>query len=253
VRLSIITPTLNPGPQLARTIRSVLDQDFDDLEHLIVDGGSTDGTLELVREYDHLRLVSDGDEGIFDAMNKGIAAAKGEWVYFLGADDALADESVLRDLGPFLTSEYDVVYGDVQSTRFGGRYDGPFDAIKIRKQNICHQAIFFRCQVFDQVGLFNPAYRSRADWDHNMRWVLNSSIRRQYVDRVIADYADHGYSSVNPDPLFQRDRLFRYLSYGRGAIPAALYIAVWSKEFALGLRHRDLARMGRAFTILTGA
>jgi len=246
VRLSIITPTLNPGPQLARTIQSVLDQDFGDMEHLIVDGGSTDDTLELVREYDHLRLVGDGDEGIFDAMNKGIAAATGEWVYFLGADDTFADDSVLRDLAPFLASDYDVVYGDVQSTRFDGRYDGPFDATKIRKRNIGHQAIFFQRKVFDLVGLFDQTYRSHADWDHNMRWVLNRNIRRKYVDRVIADYADHGFSSINPDPLFRRDRLYRYLTYGRGELSTWMYLALWGRELAGAIRRLDWPRFRRA-------
>lgn len=249
MRLSIITPTLNPGPELARTIQSILDQDFGDLEHLIVEGGSTDGTLELIRKYPHLSLLSDGDEGIFDAMNMGIAAAKGEWVYFLGADDTFADDMVLRDLAPFLASDYDVVYGDVQSTRFNGRYDGPFDATKIRKRNICHQAIFFRRTVFDLVGLFDQTYRSHADWDHNMRWVLNRNIRRKYVDRVIADYADHGFSSVNPDPRFRRDLRYRYLTYARGELPTWKYFALCGRELGSGIRQLDWPRIRRVLEL----
>jgi len=228
-------------------------QNFERIEHLIVDGGSSDGTLDLVSSYPHLKLLRGPDGGIFDAMNKGIAASSGDWVYFLGADDYFVDENVLRDLLPAFDDSFDVIYGDVVSSRFGGRYDGPFDAIKIRKKNICHQAIFFRRHVFERIGVFDMTYKSHADWDHNMRWFLNDNISRKYVDRVIAVYADGGFSSVNPDLMFQRDRLFRYLTYGGDSIPAVLYFALWCKELALGLRHWDPGRVSRAVNIWRGA
>lgn len=249
MKLSIITPTLNPGPMLERTIESVLSQGFDDLEHLIIDGGSSDGTLDLVHKFSHLRIVSEADEGIFDAMNKGIAVASGDWIYFLGADDHFADGSVLRDVTPIFKGGYDVVYGDVLIGRIGKRFDGPFDAKKIRQKNICHQAIFFQRRLFEQIGLFDKTYRSYADWDHNMRWMLNRNIRKKYVDRLIAVYSGIGYSYVNPDLLFRRDRLYRYLTYGRNNLPTLLFAALWAKELGLGFRQMDWARIKRAVSI----
>jgi len=246
VRLSVITPTFNAGQTLECTITSVLKQRLSGVEHLIVDGCSTDTTLETVERYEHLRLISESDESIYDAMNKGIRAAKGEWLYFLGADDVFVDQCVLSDLKEYFESDFDVIYGDVISTRFNGKYDGPFDVLKILKRNICHQAIFFRREVFDRVGTFNPIYRSHADWDHNMRWLLDPKVSSKYVDRVIANYADHGFSSLNPDPAFRRDRLYRYLSYAGTALPRSMYLALWSKEMLQGISHADLARLRRA-------
>ena len=253
MRLSIITPTLNPGLQLERAIRSVLDQRVDDIEHLIVDGGSTDETIGIVRRFSHLRFLTEPDEGIFDAMNRGIERSKGEWLYFLGADDVFADQSVLRDLIAHMSEDCDVVYGDVVSRRFSGRYDGLFDATKIRKKNISHQAIFFRRAVFERIGYFDTQYRSHADWDHNMRWILNRNVRKKYVDRVIAIYADGGFSSVNRDREFERDRLFRYLSYARSEIGSVKFGALWAKDLLLGLKCRDLKRVRRTLTIISGA
>jgi glycosyltransferase involved in cell wall biosynthesis len=249
VKLSIITPTLNPGPVLERTIESVLSQGFDNLEHLIIDGGSSDGTLDLVHRFGHLKVVSEPDEGIFDAMNKGIAAASGDWIYFLGSDDYFADDHVLRELCPIFKSELDVVYGDIFDFQTGKRYGGPIDEIKIRQKNISHQAIFFKRRVFEQVGLFDKTYRSYADWDHNMRWMLSHNICKKHLDRVITVYAGNGFSFHNPDLLFQRDRLYRYLSYGKHELPTWMFWALWGKELGLGVRHMDWARIKRALSI----
>jgi glycosyltransferase involved in cell wall biosynthesis len=229
-----------------------LNQGRDNLEHLIIDGNSSDGTQELVRSLEHLKLISEPDEGIYDALNKGIAAATGEWIYFLGADDYFVDERVLSDLWPIFDNDYDVVYGDVMNSRTGKRYDGAFDTTKIRRKNISHQAIFFRRRVFEQVGLFNTAYKSYADWDHNMRWLLDCSIRKKYVDRVIAVYDGSGFSFAHPDVAFRRDRLYRYLTYGRGQLPASLFLALLVKDFGLGIREWDWTRIQRTLSMASG-
>ena len=252
MKLSVITPTLNAVEFLERAIQSVLSQGFDSLEHWIIDGGSSDGTLEVVSRYSHLKLLSGPDEGIFDAMNKGVGIASGDWIYFLGADDYFADDHVLNDLKPIFDGDSDVVYGDIVSGRHGERYDGPFDTIKIGRKNVCHQAIFFRHRVFNLIGTFNKIYRSYADWDHNMRWMLNRNIKKEYVDRVIAVYADNGFSFINPDPLFHRDRLYRYLTYGRDEIPMYIFGAVLGKELGRGFRQLDWSRIKRAISVALG-
>jgi glycosyltransferase involved in cell wall biosynthesis len=249
MKLSIITPTLNAASSIERCIQTVLDQEQSGIEHLVIDGGSTDGTLDTVQHFSGIRLIQGPDEGIFDAINKGVAASSGEWIYFLGADDVFADAAVLNDLAPYFESHLDVFYGDIVDIKMGHRYDGPFDIFKIRKRNICHQAIFFRREVFDTIGLFNDEYRSYADWDHNMRWMLNREIRKQYVDRVIAHYGGEGFSYLYPDPKFKRDRLFRYLTYGKGVLPAWLFWGLLVKELANSLRELSWARFKRAICI----
>lgn len=221
---------------------SVADQDFQDWEHIIVDGASTDGTLNIVQKYAHLKTISEPDNGIYDAMNKGVTNAEGEWLYFIGADDFLHDKEVLATVNKHLNSSVDVVYGDVVSSRFRGRYDGPFDVKKIRLRNICHQSIFIRKSVFDAVGGFNERYPAQADWDHNMRWMLNSQVRSKYIDVIVADYSDGGYSSINQDPDFQGDHIFNYLKYGQDVLPAKVRFRALAREMVMSMRFLDFKR-----------
>lgn len=201
---SIITPTHNAYGHLEKCINSIFNQSFSKWEHIIVDGGSSDGTLELIKKYPHLKWISEPDVGIYDAMNKGIKLAKGEWLYFLGADDYLYDNKVFENLISHLKSNVDVVYGNVSSTRWNGLYDGEFNSKKITDKNICHQAIFLRRIVFDKVGLFNLRFKVYADWEHNWRWFFNPSIKHKYAPLTIAEYADGGFSSNSlPDQALQ--------------------------------------------------
>ncbi len=197
----------------------MLNQDYDNWEHIIVDGGSTDNTLEVLKKYPHLNWVSEPDRGIYDAMNKGIKIATGGWVYFMGGDDRLKPNALKIIAEAAGNQDLDVIYGDVWSTRFGGRHDGKFDYKKIYDKNICHQSIFFSRKVFQSLGDFSIKYKSHADWDHNMRWFLNGKTKHKYIDCVIAEYADGGYSSVNPDDIFARDKRFNYIKYGRKTAP----------------------------------
>jgi len=245
MKISVITPVLNAESFLERCIRSVMEQSYPATEHLIIDGGSTDRSLEIARGFSHLRLISEPDAGIYDAMNKGVEKAHGEWLYFLGADDVFFDKRVLHDISQYLSVTLDVIYGDVISDRFDGVYGGSFDAKKIYQTNICHQSIFFRDAVFNQIGLFNVKYRSQADWDHNMRWLLNHEVRKLHVDRVVAHYADAGFSSQNPDPEFRNDKIFNFLEYG-GLREKRFYIAgKLGREFLISIRDLNLPRCVR--------
>ena len=242
VKFSIITPTRNVGDCIKELVDSIQEQTFEDWEHIIVDSASTDGALALIPRHDKVRVFSEPDKGIYDAMNKGVALAQGEWLYFIGADDRFFDQHVLSNVNQFLDDSVDVVYGDVVSTRFGGRYDGPFDDRKIRSKNICHQAVFVRRQVFELIGGFNDQYLAQADWDHNMRWMLNKSIRSKYIDLVIAEYSDGGYSSTNLDPVYQSDHVFNYLRYGKDVLPAKVRIRALVREMLVSLKFFDLKR-----------
>ena len=209
--ISIITLTLNSTTTIERTLLSVANQSFTNIEHLIIDGQSTDGTLELIKryqlKYNHIKIVSEPDAGIYDAMNKGIKLSTGEWVYFLGSDDIFYNDNILETI---FTNDaingYDVIYGNVFSNRLGGIYDGEFSCDKLAHKNICHQAIFFRHDLFAIIGDFNLKYTSCADWDHNIRWFFNKKIKNKYVDLIIANYADGGYSQTHYDLIFQNDR-----------------------------------------------
>lgn len=244
--LSIIIPTYNAGDCVGSAINSLLNQVFVDFEIIVIDGQSQDQTIKIVRELadkdKRIVFISESDKGIYDAMNKGIKLAKGEWVYFLGSDDSLCTNS-LETIIPFLTEDMDVVYGDVVSTRFGGRYDGPFDESKIYKKNICHQSIFFNKNVFESIGNFNLKYKAHADWDHNMRWLLNLKIKKRYVDIVVANYADGGFSSLNKDLIFSIDKRFNYLKYGLNLLPYRIQSQLSKEEAFMAMRSKDIKRL----------
>ena len=250
MKLSIITPVLNAEEHLEGSIRSVMEQDYPDVEQIIVDGGSIDRTLEIARQFPQLRVISEPDRGIYDAMNKGVQLSRGEWLYFLGADDVFFDPLVLSEFTQHLSDEVDVVYGDVISDRFEGRYDGSFDAEKIYRTNICHQSLFFRKTLFDRIGVFDLKYKSHADWDHNMRWLLNEAVKSIYVDRVVANYADAGFSSLNPDPEFRNDKIFNYLEYGGNRIGRMSAARKLFREFLVSIRDLNLTRAIKCFRMM---
>ncbi len=176
-----------------------------------MDGDSTDGTVGLGKEIaendPRIRIYSEKDNGIYDAMNKAIAKAKGNYLYFLGSDDYFYDDDVFATVHKSLKQDStDVIYGDVFSPRFEGRYDGAFDIDKLFVKNICHQAIFLHKSVFEKIGDFDLRYSAHADYLHNIKWFLHRSISHRYIDRIIAYYEDGGFSSVHGDALFSENK-----------------------------------------------
>ncbi|MCF8383972.1 MAG: glycosyltransferase [Chlorobium sp.] len=210
-KLSIITPTYNAEKYIRKCILSVASQSYTNKEHLIIDGSSTDQTLDIIEkhaaQHPHIRFITEKDNGIYDAMNKGIGLSDSDWLYFLGSDDVLLDNRVFTDILKSSEAEIsDVVYGNVQWGQEGFAYDGEFSCLKLMEKNICHQSIFFRKTVFDRLGLFNVRYKVLADWEFNMRWFGNPHIRKKYLDRIIALYQPGGYSTNNKDQLFLHDK-----------------------------------------------
>lgn len=206
-KISIITPTFNSETKIEECLLSVAIQTYQNIEHLIIDNLSTDTTLDIVTRYQaiypSIRLVSEKDEGIYYAMNKGIKLAEGEWLFFLGSDDALFNKNVLFSLMPYLrNSKLDVIYGNVIFSVSGEKYDGKFTKFKLLTKNICHQSIFVRKSVFNITGYFNIEYKALADWHFNMKWFNNKSIKRKYINEIIARYYEDGYCYNNPDIKF---------------------------------------------------
>jgi glycosyltransferase involved in cell wall biosynthesis len=220
-KISIITPVYNSEKVIEACIRSVANQTYRNLEHLFVDGCSTDGTLDSIRAYaekhSHIRWVSEKDQGIYDAMNKGIDLSSGAWIYFLGADDLLYSPATLQGVfGEAANANYDVLYGNVLLKISGSLYDGEFNAYKLLHRNICHQALFFRRKIFHQFGKFDLKYRGLADWVLNMQWFNSRKIHHRFIDQVIAIYNNEGYSTRNHDEAFARDKaelIQKYFSF----------------------------------------
>jgi glycosyltransferase involved in cell wall biosynthesis len=221
--LTIVIPTYNSGRTLDVSLKSIINQTIKDIEILVIDGLSTDNTMEIVEkhklEFPNINVVSEKDKGIYDAMNKGVLMAKGTWLYFMGSDDSLYESTTIEQfLNNTELKNNDVVYGNVYSTCFDGIYDGLFTYTKLMNKNICHQAIFLRKSVFDKIGNYNLKYLAYADWNHNIRWFFSSKISKIYVDQIIANFAEGGFSSVFDDKAFKRDKNFLLLSKGIGKL-----------------------------------
>ena len=208
--ISIITPTYNAGKFIVRCMDSVQRQSFKGVEHLIIDAVSTDDTAAQVQSYQqqfqNIRLEIAKDKGVFDAMNKGIGLAQGDWLYFLGADDFLFNEETLQDILPILSAQKNqIVYGNVFFQNLQRLYDDEFGIEKILTRNICHQAIFYHTDVFSKIGFYNLNYRTESDYEFNLRCWLSGQISHQFVPLTIAHYSDGGLSSTKPDEVFVRD------------------------------------------------
>src|ERR1700722_7114991 len=164
--ITMIVPSFNAEASISRCLDSIINQTFQDYETLVIDGSSSDNTLNIVQSFSaqNARIIcnSEKDKGIYDAMNKGIEMANGEWLLFLGSDDQLYDDKVLENIAGALrsasTGNIDMVYGNVKVigeavwARDGDNYDGPFTVKKLFLKNICHQSIFYKKSVFAKVG-----------------------------------------------------------------------------------------------------
>ncbi len=206
--ITIIMPTLRAERTLSTSLDSVLGQQFRNYELLIMDSLSGDGTLAIAAEYstrdERIRVFSEPDEGVYDAMNKGIQKAKGEWILFLGSDDKLHDDGVLQAFASVTgLNGLDLVYGNVISPSYKGIYDGEFTFEKLLKRNMPHQAIFYRRELFQRIGRFKIRYKGYADWDLNIRCFKDNAVRVRYTEQVIAWFGADGISSRHDVPFLR--------------------------------------------------
>ena len=202
VRLSIITATYNAEKYIKKVIENVLAQEYDNYEYIIVDGGSKDCTIQIIEQHitDKIRYISEKDRGIYDAFNKGVKLARGDFILFLGADDLLYDNKVLKTFNSLIQSKNKDItyYGDVIKTSNMRRYCGSFDKLKLSKINICHQAIFYSKKVFYN-NEYDLSYKLLADYVFNIK---NFS-SMQHLDFVVSIYNDEtGQSAKHKDRKF---------------------------------------------------
>ena len=205
--ISVITVTYNAELTLESTILSVINQSHKEVEYIIIDGGSTDGTLDIIRKYaDQISCwISEPDKGIYDAMNKGCKLAKGNWIYFLGSGDVLLPNAFNQLLNN--TNDLSkIYYGNVRFIPSGRILDGKFNKIKITYHNIPHQAILYPRNVFIS-HQYNLKYKLFADYVLNLELFSDSNFSFSYTDCIVADYLEGGASSnIYSDVNFWNNR-----------------------------------------------
>lgn len=235
---SIVLATYNCGRKVESTIESILCQNKDLFELIVLDGASTDDTLDCIKKYesDALKLISEKDGGVYHAFNKGIDLATGQYLYFIGAGDRLR-EGVLETVSEFLPSNVPAfVYGDAFVVKEQIHYGGEFCEARLHKQNICHQAVFYHRDIFRLVGKYDLRYSIFSDWALNLKCFGDRRVRKQYLERVIVDFEGGGLSSTDGDADFKNDfpRLVRnylgvksYIAYKSPQLSSGIYWKVY--------------------------
>lgn len=209
MKLSIIIPTYNSAKTIQRALDSIIAQTFTDYEVLIMDGLSKDNTIALCQSYkdSRINIYSEKDNGIYDAMNKGIKKAQGDWLYFLGSDDYLYANDSLEKVFYYEKADVHVMYGDVESIILDNNYSGEWSLDSL-VWNRCHQGIFYRNVIFERFGGYDTKYPVLADYVINVQWFLSKRVKSQYLPLVIANFSEGGMSNSDNrknDPLFFKD------------------------------------------------
>lgn len=222
--ISIVTVCRNCEANIAQTVESLLAQSFADYEYVVVDGASTDRTLEILEQYRdrmaRMRVCSEPDQGIYDAMNKGVRRACGDYVYFLNAGDALYDSQTLSRVAEHLRGGLDLYYGDMWKNGGVERYPARIceGELVLRERMICHQAIFARRQLLERFP-FDLRFRICADRDWLIRILRARGTYRRMDGVIVARYDEAGVSSCYAN--FETDSLQIARKY-RGAAGVAL-------------------------------
>lgn len=214
-KISIITVCYNASKTIEDTILSVINQKYDNIEYIIIDGGSTDQTLDIIKKYTNelSYWISEPDKGIYDAMNKGIAHGSGEFFYFLGADDLLC-EDVIRTIPWNKYKTKDIIYGNIKYKTSGKIIVGKTSNWQLTYRNIPHQAIFYGRKIFKKLHYrYDIQYKSYADYVLNLKCWHNKEIAFHYIDTTIAIYNEAGFSSNGIDPQFNQDVLTLFRKY----------------------------------------
>lgn len=188
-KISVITISYNCKDAIEKTIRSVLGQNYDNTEYVIIDGNSTDGTTDVIEKYrDQIDYyVSEKDRGIYDAMNKGIAAATGDWVIFMNAGDFFAEKDVLQKVSDLIDEDSVVVYGDIIIQCSGYYYIGKPNGVAqiARSMPVFHQSALVRLG-YHKKHLFDTSFKSSGDYDFFYKCHFEDKCKFQYVPITIA-------------------------------------------------------------------
>jgi glycosyltransferase involved in cell wall biosynthesis len=221
-KLSIITINLNNAAGLSKTVNSVKGQAFSDFEYIVIDGGSSDGSLEIIGEFkDRIDYwISEKDNGVYHAMNKGIEKATGDYCYFLNSGDYLISDSVINNVFSKTNGE-DIVYGNMIHGGLNTVERGPKDIsfFYFYMGSIYHQSAFIKRKLFNEVGYYNESLKVVSDWEFFLKAFFLFGCSYKYVDVNIALYETGGLSFQNIDynlkerkdvmlklfPLFRKD------------------------------------------------
>jgi len=207
MKVSIITTSYNSAATIADTLTCVREQDYPQIEHIIVDGNSSDETVQIAKSFSHVAsLVSEKDNGIYDAMNKGLNRVSGEIIAILNSDDVYPNASVISKVVEcFEHTKAETVYGDLQyvATHDMNKIIRTWRSGHFKKKNFYygwmppHPAFFVRKEVYEKVGLFNTQLKSAADYEMMLRILLKNHCTSAYLPEVLVKMRTGGMSNAS--------------------------------------------------------
>lgn len=217
MKISVITATWNSGKTIGDTLRSVFNQSFTNVEHIIKDGGSKDDTLEICKNFEQkyymdgdkgrtINILSDKDKGIYDAMNQGVKAATGDVIGILNSDDFYTSDDVLARVAEEFEKnpELEAVYGDIHFVKdenlkkctryFSSRYFRPW-ALRFGFMP-AHPSFYVRREVYDKYGLYDLDFRTSSDFEMMVRLFVKDKIRSKYINKDFVTMRAGGESTA---------------------------------------------------------
>ena len=236
MKVSIVTVTYNSGKYLEDCIKSVIKQSYPDIEHIIVDGKSTDNTLGIIKKYESniAKWISETDRGIYDAINKGIVMATGDIVGLINSDDILVDEDVIECIvKAFKENNVDAVYGDLEYVSasdtdkimriWKGR---PFKRERFRYGWMpAHPTFYIKKPLVEKYGYYENHYFTAADYEFMARYLYKNRVSAFYLPKLIVKMRMGGQSNQT---IYKRLRANRrdYLAMKKNNIPFAFFVSI---------------------------
>ena len=236
MKVSIITATYNSEKYLEECIESVIKQNYRDIEHIIIDGKSTDNTIAVIKKYEqHIaKWISETDRGMYDAINKGMEMATGEVIGILNSDDMLDSEDVIESIvKAFEEKKVDSIYGDLE-------YVDPVDTNKIYriwkgkeyKRSLFHKGwmpahptFYFRRELFKKYGGYENHYYSAADYEFMARYLYKHKISAWYLPKLIVKMRRGGQSNASWRQRFRANRR-DYLAMKKNGVPFPFIVSI---------------------------
>lgn len=217
MKISIVTAVFNRVDTIAEALTSVKSQSFGTIEHVIQDGGSTDGTLDIIKEHDtkSMKVISESDKGIYDAINKGISRASGDVIGLMHSDDIYAHDRVLeRIVQAFQDKDVDGVYGDLNYVSAANPekvirhwHSGPYKRAFLKRGWMPpHPTLYLRREVFETWGLYDPSFQIAADYDAMLRYLWKGNVQLAYLPEVLVKMRVGGESNRSLGRIVQKSR-----------------------------------------------
>ena len=233
--ITIITVCYNAISSIEKTIISVINQTYPNIEYIIIDGGSTDGCIDVIKKYEDkiTYWISEPDKGIYDAMNKGIKLAKGEWINFMNCGDTFYNNTTIEELFQKANFDSDIIYGNTNLLLITGEYIQRGEVVSDNEyMPFCHQASFSRNSLMKKYG-FDTKYKICADRNFFYTAYKNNA-KFEYIDVTISNYeAEEGISSVNMPKMF----------YERGLIEGKTEKLFWKINYFIFLLSQHIRQI----------